>query len=138
MAAGIGQGTALKIWDDISAYFAIAGLDSVTWNRGLETVDATALDSANNGETVIVGIKRWGEVSFEGNWDGSTYQAKLFTDHAARTNQQFQLVWPSTVAAGVDTLTFTGYITSLSVTSPTTDKLRLSGTIKVSASPTLG
>lgn len=138
MGAAIGKGTKLSVESETPGQFTdIVGLDTVSWTGlQLDTVDATNFDSADGGEEAIAGLIKWGELHFEGNWDGTTSQSGLFTDFFAKTKKNFKLQFPSSVATGQDTVTVSGFITQLQVTAPNAEKMRLTGTIKIVAKPT--
>jgi len=111
----------------------VAQVDSIDVGAGrLNMVDATHNDVANDYMTYIPGLIDPPELRITGFFTSDVTQDNLLTDFQAKTKRNFKLVFPSAFG----TLSFTGYITELSYSSPTTGAVKFSCSIKCIQKPT--
>lgn len=137
----IGKGTKLQVGDGggPEVFSDMLDLDSISWS-GIEgeVMDETDFESADFGEEISGGLLKWGEVSFEGNWTGSTVQLAFKAAVEAHVVKNFKIVYPTSVASPADTLSFSGLPLSFGpIASGAKEKMRFSGKIKLAAKPTL-
>lgn len=97
-----------------------------------DDIDATSHDSDGYRE-FVQGLKDAGEVSVEGNFDGSASQEALATLLDSGDTVAMTIVFPESVA----TWSFNGYVKQLGTEAPFDDKIGFSATIKVTGKPTL-
>jgi hypothetical protein len=106
----------------------ITGLELTT-----DEVDVTNHSSPDFGEEVLPTIKRWGTISFPMNAvPGAAGQEALYTAWAARSLDDYVLTYTNGVVA-----TFTGFVSSFSLSAAVTDINMVDVTIRPSEAPTL-
>lgn len=141
------QGTLIQLGDDATpteGFTTIAEAKSID-GPGFDTddIDVTTHDGSQGGHEYIAGLKEWGELSFDINFNptitnhsaASGLLARYMEDGDKRHN--FRLKFPdASVASGVVWL-LPGYVKSFSINAPVDDVLSASVAIKVASRPTL-
>lgn len=135
-------GTLLKVGDGGSPTESFTTIAEV-FNIGgpslsLDPIEITNHSSTGGWKEFVGGLLDGGEVSFDINYDpvGATHDAStgLIADMVARTQRNFQLVFPDT---GNTTWSFTALVTAFEPSEPVDDKLAASVTLKLTGQPTL-
>jgi predicted secreted protein len=107
---------------------ALAEVNTITGpSRTRDTIDVTSLDSLSGYREFIGGFRDGGEVSLDMNYSRAGFDL-LNTDFEASTSQTFVIVMPDT---GNTEFSFEGWVTNISKTIPTDDKITMSVTIKI-------
>lgn len=122
-----GSGSLLKV--SISASFTQIAKQTKfgTFDRKRAAIEFTGL--ADTVETFVAGIKRTGEIGFEGYWDADDVsQAYLETSYAGALTE----AWKATYAnAGACDITWSGFLTALTIGETAVDGLvMISGSIR--------
>lgn len=131
-------GTVLQIGDGATPenFTDIAELrDMVGPALSADTEDVTPHGAAGGWEEHIATILRTGEITFMVNYDPTNAtHIQLWTDMAARTLRNFQLVFPD---IGGTTWSFAALITGFTPTEPVGGAFTADVTLKLSGQPTL-
>ena len=137
-AAAAAYGTALKIGDAGSpteTFTEISGARNIQGpSYSAETIDVTHHASSANYREMVPSFLSGGEVTADILYDsGDTQHALLFTNFAARTLTNFQLVFTDT---GAEQHAFAAYITGLALGAPLDDAVTLALTLTISGAVT--
>lgn len=98
----------------------------------LDTIDVTAHDSASNYRELVPSFISAGEINFDINYDpDGTTHAGLITTMVARTEEDWQIIWPDTTQAD-----FKAYITAFEPGADYDGKLEASVTLSISGAVT--
>lgn len=138
-----GLGTLLKIGDGGSpteVFTTIAEVVSITGpSLGLDTADATNMDSPGGWEEHIGTVLRSGEVGLDLNFHPTEATHRdasggLLNDMKNKTVRNFELHFTD---AGATVWTFAALVTGFEVSAPHDDRLSATVTLKLSGAPTL-
>lgn len=115
-------------------FATIAEIRDITLDgRTLELIDATHMESPDASREYIPSLKDSGTIGFTGNYlPGSASQQILETRRAARTRNNYRVIWTNT--DGDNTDTFAGYVVAYNPSANIEDKLSFSGSIKITSS----
>lgn len=130
----LGMGTSLSRNGNVIAELTKIG--DISLKRDM--IDVTTLQSPDQTEEVIPGLKRSGSISFEGNfYPGDTLgQVGLQSDYSNGTLQDFAITFPTTTGTS---FTFSGYVEELSFgAAEANGVIPFKGAIKVSGAYSLG
>lgn len=97
------------------------------FNKSRDTIDVTTLDSVGGYREFIGGFRDGGEVVLDMNWTRAGYDL-LNTDFETNASQSFTIVMPDT---GNTEFAFDGWVTNITQTVPTDEKVSMSVTIKI-------
>lgn len=136
--AKVGYGSLLKRGDGggSEVFTAIAELLSFSFASSLDTVEATHMESLSSAKEFIAGMLDMGEVTAECNFLNDATQnlaAGVQLDMKNRTKRNWQLY---VVSNTTDTISFTGFVTSVTRKASVNDKITLELKIKVTGLPT--
>jgi len=102
-------------------------------NMQTQMIDVTHMQSDNNTREFLPSLIDPGEISFSVNWlPGNATHVSLKNDQKNRTKRNYQLVFTDTAAT---TYAFSGYITSIGITSAIEDVLQGDITVKLVSWP---
>ena len=134
--AKIGYGTQLKIGNGGGPEtFTLVGQGKVTGFDAMnDVVEATNFDSDGGAAEYVAGILKFGPIQFDGNYIADSTQQGLYTDLAAGTVRNFQLIFPSATSK---TVAFVAIVNKWSVKSTHNGLLTLSATLQVTGLPTI-
>lgn len=130
--AGAAMGTALKIGANaIAELTSIGGLE-----LSADTIETTALDTADGYRTYIQGLRDGGEVSISGFFKGSDTngQQALLTNLNDGSVDTYSIVFPTAIGY---TWSFSGIVTGFSTGAELEDAVTFDATLKVTGKPTL-
>ena len=87
-----GKGGNVKISEDNSNWNTVAEIDTWSLDIGIDALDTTDCESANDWKEFIAGLKNWSG-SFSGNWDytDTNGQKVAIDDALAATNVYLEL-----------------------------------------------
>ena len=120
--------TVTKLWENIAEVNSITGPD-----MSRETIDTTALDTAGGYRTFIPSFKDGGNVDLEMNFTRDEYETML-NDFESKDLQNYEIVFPDDDTTSLE---FEAFVTNLSLTTPTDDKVTADVTIKISGPVTV-
>jgi predicted secreted protein len=124
-----GVGTIFHRWDDVSAWVALAEINSIsgpTMTR--ETIDVTSLSSTGGFKEAIAGFRDGGTVSLTMNFTQATY-AIIYADFEDDAPHYYEIVLPDATNSSFE---FCGLVTECPLDIPTDDKVTVNVTIKIS------
>jgi predicted secreted protein len=128
----VAMGTVLKKGTTaIAELTSIAGLE-----LSADTIETTALDTANGYRTFVGGLKDAGEVSISGSFN-ATAHSQLLTDFEAGTSASYTIEFPDRLTTSGTKWTFTAIVTGYSTGAELEDLVSFEATLKVSGKPTL-
>lgn len=120
-SAKLGLGTILNIGG------AVVEVSEVSISPSRDSVDVTNHDSTAPSKEFIAGMTDGGEVSFKANFRPGSHATLLgYLFATTSMNKSCSITWADGTA-----WSFTGFVKSLSPSSTPTDKMTLSGTVKV-------
>lgn len=137
--ARIGQGTQLQYSTDGVSYTTIASLTEIG-EVGLgegDDIDVTTHQSADGFREFARGLVDGGEISFTGNWEGTTTQQVPITGSTGVLTgpttvlDYFKVIFP----ASLGTWTARGYWKSFTINPNLDDTMEFSGSVKISGKP---
>lgn len=129
-----GVGTQFRRWDGVSAWAAIAEVNSITGpNKSRDTIDVTSLDSTDGYREFIASFKDGGTVQLNMNFTRATYD-DMSTDFESNVLQAYEIVLPDGQTSSFE---FVGLVTELGLDIPTDDKISAPISIKISGPVTL-
>lgn len=126
-----GVGTSFKRSDMATSptFTAIAEVNSINGpSMSREFYDVTSLDSTGGYREFIGGFRDGGEITLNMNFTAAGYE-DMKDDFESDTAVDYQIVLPD---AGNTTLQFSGFVTALPLSIPTSDKVTCDVTIKIS------
>lgn len=129
---GAALGTKLKIGTaEVGKLTSIGGLEI-----SADTIEITALDSADGYREFTGGLKDGGEVSISGYFDSGDTDGQIALMTALNTGAStaMTIVFPTAIGF---TWTFNGIVTGFATGAELEDAVTFEGTIKVTGKPTL-